>query len=147
MVERQAARNAGEPQAASPHSEPKNGNVEHEPEKQHCMGPKPEQQNSMEQGPELGCGMEQRPQHYGAEQEDTKHELERLHKALCESEAECSSLREKLSALQKEFSSEEPTPPSSQTQVDSSSVVGHYVCTHVHACSIVKWVSQISFIL
>ena len=40
-----------------------------------------------------------------------KHEMERLHKALCESEAECSSLREKLSALQREFISEEPTPP------------------------------------
>lgn len=102
--------------------------MEREPEQQHSVEEKPDkQQNSMEQGPEPHHGMEQRPDHYGAEQEDMKHELERLHKALCESKAECSTLREKLSALQREFISEEPTPPpplpaSTGAQVNSITV-------------------------
>ena len=91
---RQSALTAAETQAASPHSVPEN----------ECM--------------ELGveqCSMEQSQKetaeelHQGSDK-DAECELERLCRALRESESECGRLRSRVAELQREFDSEDPAP-------------------------------------
>ena len=90
---RQSAHTAAETQVAGPHSVPGNERMELGPEQCSMEPSQKERTEELHQG------------------RNDDAELERLRRALRESESECGQLREKVAALEREFDSEDPAPP------------------------------------